>query len=171
MQIPPRDDESPCVVLCEGRYSKVMGYAKANALAMSYAGRGLRSHVYRLILARGAACGVRRLRGGAVAGNARKARSLVEAEHQTTAPRKSRGSSAGDSRTRGVPVTPRVHLLVDGYRQIACGDGDGVPPGDDDTCAISKATCPACLHRSFAMYEAMTEAIAVRLVEIGETKL
>ena len=49
----------------------------------------------------------------------------------------------------------RVHLLVDGYRRIACGDGGGVPSGDDD--------------HSFRMYEAMTEAIAVRLVELGET--
>lgn len=64
-----------------------------------------------------------------------------------------------------------VHLLIDGYRQIACGDGDGAPAGEDDTSAISKVTCPACLHRGFAMYEALTEAIAARLVEIGETKL
>lgn len=49
MQIPPRNDESPCVVLCEGRYSEVMGYAKANELAMRHAARGHRAHVYRLI--------------------------------------------------------------------------------------------------------------------------
>jgi len=64
-----------------------------------------------------------------------------------------------------------VHLLVDGYRRIACGDGGGVPSGDDDTSDIAKVTCLACLHHGFKMYEAMAEAIAVRLVELGETKL
>lgn len=63
------------------------------------------------------------------------------------------------------------HLLIDGYRLIACGNGEGVPIGEDDTSDISKVTCLPCLHRSFKMYEAMTEAIAVRLVELGETKL
>lgn len=66
----------------------------------------------------------------------------------------------------------KVHLLIDGYRVIACSDnGSGVPSGEDDTSNISKVTCLPCLHRSFRMYEAMAEAIAVRLVELGETKL
>lgn len=65
----------------------------------------------------------------------------------------------------------KVHLLIDGYRRIACGDGNGVPNSEDDTSNISKVTCLPCLHRSFKMYEVMTEAIAVRLVELGETKL
>ena len=65
----------------------------------------------------------------------------------------------------------RVHLLIEGYRQIACGDGSGVPSGEDDTSAISKVTCLACLNRGYKMYEAIAEAIAVRLVELGETKL
>jgi len=64
-----------------------------------------------------------------------------------------------------------VHLLVDGYRQIACGNGDGAPIGDNDTTAVSKVTCVPCLHRSLQRYEALTEAIAVRLVELGETAL
>lgn len=66
-----------------------------------------------------------------------------------------------------------VHLLTDGYRRIACGDGDGdgVPDGDDDTSTVSKVTCLECLRRGFSLYEALTEAISVRLVEIGETKL
>ena len=49
MRIPPRTDESPCVVFCEGRYSEVMGYAKAERLAMRYAAKGQRARVYRLI--------------------------------------------------------------------------------------------------------------------------
>ena len=65
----------------------------------------------------------------------------------------------------------KVHLLIDGYRVIACGNGDGVPSGEDDTINISKVTCLACLNRGFKMYEAKTEAIAVRLVELGETTL
>jgi hypothetical protein len=65
----------------------------------------------------------------------------------------------------------KVHLLIDGYRLIACGDGNGVPSDEDDTTTISKVTCLACLHRGFKLYEALTEAIAVRLVELGETKL
>lgn len=64
-----------------------------------------------------------------------------------------------------------VHLLTDGYRRIACGDGDGVPDGDDDTSTVSKVTCLKCLRRGFSLYEALTEAISVRLVELGETKL
>ena len=65
----------------------------------------------------------------------------------------------------------KVHLLIDGYRLIACGNGNGVPDGDDDTIKISEVTCPVCLNRSFKMYEALTEEIAVRRVELGETKL
>ena len=64
-----------------------------------------------------------------------------------------------------------VHLLVDGYRQIACGNGDGAPIGDSDTTTVAKVTCVTCLHRSFQRYEALTEAISVRLVELGETAL
>ena len=64
-----------------------------------------------------------------------------------------------------------VHLLIDGYRQIACGNGEGAPSGDSDTSTISKVTCLECLNRGFKLYEALTEAIAVRLVELGETKL
>jgi hypothetical protein len=64
-----------------------------------------------------------------------------------------------------------VHLLIDGYRQIACGGGDGAPSGDGDTSNIAKVTCLACLNRGFKMYEALTEAIAMRLVELGATPL
>jgi hypothetical protein len=38
-----------CVVLCDGQYSEVMSYAKANKLAMRYAATGKPSYVYRLI--------------------------------------------------------------------------------------------------------------------------
>jgi hypothetical protein len=31
----------------------------------------------------------------------------------------------------------KVHLLIDGYRLIACGDGNGVPSDEDDTTTIS----------------------------------
>lgn len=65
----------------------------------------------------------------------------------------------------------QVHLLTDGYRRIACGNGEGVPDGDDDTSTVSKVTCLPCLRRSFSLYDALIEAIAVRLVELGETKL
>jgi hypothetical protein len=64
-----------------------------------------------------------------------------------------------------------VHLLIDGYRRIACGDGNGVPPGDEDTSTVSKVTCLACLDRGIKMAEATAEAIAMRLVELGATKL
>ena len=63
-----------------------------------------------------------------------------------------------------------VHLLIDGYRQVACS-GDGAPSGDGDTSNVAKVTCLKCLHRGFKMYEAKAEAIAVRLVELGATKL
>ena len=63
-----------------------------------------------------------------------------------------------------------VHLLIDGYRQVACSD-DGAPNGDGDTIRIAKVTCLECLQRGFRMYEAKAEAIAVRLVELGATKL
>ena len=66
-------------------------------------------------------------------------------------------------------MTP-VHLLIDGYRQVACSS-DGAPSGDGDTSTITKVTCLECLHLGFKMYEARTEAIAVRLVELGATKL
>jgi hypothetical protein len=50
MNIPPINDNSPCVVFCaEDGYSEVMGYVAANNLAMRYAAKGRRSHVYRLI--------------------------------------------------------------------------------------------------------------------------
>lgn len=49
MSIPPRNDESPCVVLCNGRYSDVMGFAAADALAMQHAIKGQRSYVFRLV--------------------------------------------------------------------------------------------------------------------------
>lgn len=49
MRVPPRDNESPCIVLCGGMYSEVMGFARADALAMFYASQGHRVHVYRLI--------------------------------------------------------------------------------------------------------------------------
>lgn len=74
----------------------------------------------------------------------------------------------GDNRTSVTSM--KTHLLIDGYRAIACS-GEGVPDGDDDTCAISAVTCRECLHHGFKMYEALTEAIATRLVEIGKTKL
>ena len=64
-----------------------------------------------------------------------------------------------------------VHLLIDGYRQVACSDGDGAPSGDGDTSSITKVTCLECLQRGFKLYEAKAEAIAVRLVELGATKL
>lgn len=64
-----------------------------------------------------------------------------------------------------------VHLLIDGYRQIACSSGDGAPSGNSDTSTISKVTCLACLNRPKIQDEALTEAIAVRLIEFGETKL
>lgn len=48
-RLPPRNDESPCVVLCNGHYSPVMGYAAANELAMQYAAKRRRVVVYRLI--------------------------------------------------------------------------------------------------------------------------
>lgn len=66
--------------------------------------------------------------------------------------------------------TPKVHLIVDGYRQVACSS-DGAPSGDGDTSRVSKVTCLECLRRGFAMYEALTEPIAERLVELGETEL
>ena len=47
--IPPRHDQSPCIVLCNGQYSEVMGYAKANDLAMRYAANKMPASVYRLI--------------------------------------------------------------------------------------------------------------------------
>jgi len=64
-----------------------------------------------------------------------------------------------------------VHLLVDGYRVIACRDGEGVPPGDKDTSAVTKVTCLSCLERALKLYEAKTVTIARRLVELGGTKL
>jgi hypothetical protein len=48
-QIPPRNDESPCVVLCNGQYSEILGFKKADELAQYYAMRGQRSYVFRLI--------------------------------------------------------------------------------------------------------------------------
>ena len=63
-----------------------------------------------------------------------------------------------------------VHLLTDGYRQVACSS-DGAPSGERDTSNISKVTCLECLSRGFKLYEARTEAIAARLVELGATKL
>jgi len=63
-----------------------------------------------------------------------------------------------------------VHLLVDGYRQIACRDGEGAPQGDQDTSAVAKVTCLTCLERALSLYEARAEAIAVRLIELGATK-
>ena len=63
-----------------------------------------------------------------------------------------------------------THLLTDGYRQVACSS-DGAPDGESDTSTISKVTCLECLRRGFELYEARAEAIAVRLVELGETKL
>lgn len=62
-----------------------------------------------------------------------------------------------------------VHLLLDGYRQVACCDG--VTNGDRDTSTISKVTCLKCLNRGFKLYEARAEALAIRLVELGETPL
>jgi len=64
-----------------------------------------------------------------------------------------------------------VHLLIDGYRRIACRDGEGVPHGDDDTSTVSKVTCLPCLERGMEMAEATATAIATRLVELGATKL
>lgn len=49
MKVPPRNDESPCMVLCNGTYSEVLPYAKANDLAMFYAAKGQRAQVLRLI--------------------------------------------------------------------------------------------------------------------------
>lgn len=50
MNIPPINDLSPCIVYCdEEGYSEVMGYAKANGLAMKHAAEGRKSYVYRLI--------------------------------------------------------------------------------------------------------------------------
>lgn len=49
VRVPPRNDESPCVVFCEGEYSVVMGYAKAKAAAMALAARGCRAKVFRLV--------------------------------------------------------------------------------------------------------------------------
>jgi hypothetical protein len=63
-----------------------------------------------------------------------------------------------------------VHLLIDGYRQVACSN-DGAPSGDGDTSNVAKVTCLECLERGFKLYEARTEAIALRLVELGVTKL
>jgi hypothetical protein len=48
-QVPPRNDESPCLVLCNGTYSEVLPCAEANDLAMFYAAKGQRAQVLRLI--------------------------------------------------------------------------------------------------------------------------
>ena len=48
-QVSPRNDESPCMVLCNGVYSEVLPYVKANELAMFYAAKGQRAQVLRLI--------------------------------------------------------------------------------------------------------------------------
>lgn len=49
MRVPPRNDLSACVVFYQGQYSEVMGFAKADALAMRYAAQGHPAHVYRLV--------------------------------------------------------------------------------------------------------------------------
>ena len=57
----------------------------------------------------------------------------------------------------------QMQLLTDGYHRIACGD--------DETRLVSKVMSDVSSRRSFSLYEALTEAIAVRLVKLGETKL
>jgi len=49
VQVPPRNDESPCVVQCNGQYSEILPFKEANELAMFYAAKGQKAYVFRLI--------------------------------------------------------------------------------------------------------------------------
>jgi hypothetical protein len=63
-----------------------------------------------------------------------------------------------------------VHLLVDGYRVIACRDGDGVSEGEQDTSNVAKVTYLACLERGLRMHEARANAIATRLWHVARNR-
>jgi hypothetical protein len=96
--------------------------------------------------------------------------SYKRAAKRTCTPPTLAASPAPSAVTFGAPMST-VHLLIDGYRRIACSDGDGVPHGDEDTSTVAKVTCRTCLDRGIAMAETTAEAIAARLIELGAAKL